>query len=197
MNKRCTRCEEYKSFGAFSKHKRMADGLHNWCKECNKAHSRQPRQKLMGMYGDQTYRSKKRGHQPPTYTRDDFTNRYLNDKTYIKLHRAWVDSNYDTALAPSFDRINNDFGYTFDNIELMTWGENHDNKNRDHRAGRLSVGTCKAHVAVNQYTKDGEFIQSFVSQHEASRVTGIRRGGISSCVRGECKSAGGFLWKRK
>ena len=119
--------------------------------------------------------------------------KYLNDKQYIKLHKAWVDSGYLKALAPSLDRIDNELGYSFENIELMTWQQNHDNGGRDAKLGKISTGT--AHVAVSQYTKKGVFIQSFISQLEASRVTGVIRGNISRCLLGKSKSAGGFVWK--
>ena len=71
MSKRCTECEEYKDFGAFGKNKNRPDGHHHWCKECRKAHDRQPLQKLMGIYNQQVGSSKIRGHQAPTYSRDE------------------------------------------------------------------------------------------------------------------------------
>jgi group I intron endonuclease len=40
-----------------------------------------------------------------------------------------------------------------------------------------------------------EVLREFKSCHEASRETKIHRGNISTCCRGDLKSAGGFIWK--
>ena len=106
QDKKCTKCSKFKPLGAFNKRKKSHDGLNSSCKECIKAYNRQPLQKLRGIYNKQVGSSKRRGHNPPAYSRDEFVDKYINDKLYINLHKAWVDSNYDTALAPSLDRIN-------------------------------------------------------------------------------------------
>lgn len=31
--------------------------------------------------------------------------------------------------------------------------------------------------------------------YSAERATGVRNGNISSCVKGRCKTAGGYIWK--
>lgn len=51
---------------------------------------------------------------------------------------------------------------------------------------------------VGQFTKDGKLINTFNSQLEASKITGITQSNISGCVRGDGRyySAGGFIWKR-
>lgn len=50
-------------------------------------------------------------------------------------------------------------------------------------------------IKVEQYTKDGKYISTFDSQTEAENSTGIKRGGISSCCRGELKTSGGYIWR--
>ncbi len=65
------------------------------------------------------------------------------------------------------------------------------------KLGKLSVGKRTAHVAVNQYTKEGVLIKSFMSQHEAERVAGVHNGNISECLSGKRNSAGGFIWRKK
>lgn len=42
--------------------------------------------------------------------------------------------------------------------------------------------------------KTGEFIQSFNSMAEASRITGILQGNISACCNGHIRTAGGYIW---
>ena len=48
--KRCTKCKQEKSFSEFSKNKNCKDGLHSWCKECErpigKAHYQRNKQKV-------------------------------------------------------------------------------------------------------------------------------------------------------
>lgn len=50
---------------------------------------------------------------------------------------------------------------------------------------------------INQYTKSGEFIREWDNSIIASSNTWITRTNISSCCRGNRKSAGGFIWKFK
>ena len=69
-DKKCIKCEEYKSFTDFHKDKKSHDGLHPWCRECKKAHDRQPLQKLRRIYNRQAHSSKIRRHESPMYTRE-------------------------------------------------------------------------------------------------------------------------------
>lgn len=48
---------------------------------------------------------------------------------------------------------------------------------------------------IQQSTFDGTIIASFESPKEASRVTGVNRGNMCSCARGEVIQAGGYVWK--
>lgn len=48
--------------------------------------------------------------------------------------------------------------------------------------------------AVFQFTKDQEFIRSYRSLADAARETGTSYKTLSMCLRGRCRSAGGFLW---
>jgi hypothetical protein len=49
--------------------------------------------------------------------------------------------------------------------------------------------------SIIQYDKQGNFVEKFNSIKEAYNKTLIGRKSIENCVRGESKSAGGFLWK--
>lgn len=49
-------------------------------------------------------------------------------------------------------------------------------------------------IPVVQLTKDGLYVNTYVSSAEAERQTGINAADISVCRRGESKSAGGFIW---
>lgn len=48
---------------------------------------------------------------------------------------------------------------------------------------------------VAQYNQDGELLAIFKSRTEAEEITGVQHQCISRCVRGERKTAGGYIWK--
>ena len=56
--------------------------------------------------------------------------------------------------------------------------------------GHVGMPVEQFHLAT------GRTIARFDSYNDAERATGIDRGGISACVRGEQKSAGGFGWRK-
>lgn len=49
--------------------------------------------------------------------------------------------------------------------------------------------------AVEQYTKDGEFVASYSYAKQAADSLNIDLSSIIKCCRGKNKSAGGFIWK--
>lgn len=50
-------------------------------------------------------------------------------------------------------------------------------------------------TSVDQYTKDGDFIQTWDSTKNAGDVLGISSFGITNACRGKSKTSGGFIWK--
>lgn len=48
---------------------------------------------------------------------------------------------------------------------------------------------------INQFATDGEYIRTFESVSDASRITGKSKSQISAVARGERKTAGGYIWK--
>jgi len=53
----------------------------------------------------------------------------------------------------------------------------------------------KKAVAVDQYDKDGNFIQSFGSIADAAHEIGCQRSGIVFCLKGRLSTSAGFVWK--
>ncbi|MET0463035.1 MAG: NUMOD1 domain-containing DNA-binding protein [Chitinophagaceae bacterium] len=51
-------------------------------------------------------------------------------------------------------------------------------------------------IAVNQYDKDGNFIQSFINISAASKKLRIHSNSIRYCIRGKREFAGGFIFKK-
>lgn len=48
---------------------------------------------------------------------------------------------------------------------------------------------------VDMFSKNGEYVMSFISMGEAERYTNVSQSNISVCCRGKVKSAGGYRWR--
>ena len=124
MIKNCIKCGIDKKADCFHKSSRHLDGYLNKCKDCRFIETHSMTSRARRMYADQKKSSKVRGHAPPMYSSDEFLQWCLSKDSYRKLHKEWANSGYKKNLSPSADRINDYEGYSFDNIQLMTWGEN-------------------------------------------------------------------------
>jgi hypothetical protein len=102
---------------------------------------------------------------------------------YHTLHKAWVDSGYEKDSKPSIDRMDESIGYTWDNIQLMTWRENRYKQYIDR--GR----------AVIQYDMNNNKIAEHYSLSEGARsVDGNAKSIVQACD-GECKQHKGYVWR--
>ena len=193
---KCNDCGQHLPTECFFK---KLDGFTKQCKSCYKLAAEEKRKTQSGVidmiYKNQLSSSKKRKHSPPAYTKTELGNWLIAQPNFKPLYDAWVASGYDHHTKPSVDRIDDYAGYSLNNIQLMTWGEN---KKKAHRDKRNGVNT-KCSVAVQQFDSDLNLIAEYVSAVEAMRVTGVDRTSISKCCanRDWYKSAGGFFWKFK
>lgn len=153
--------------------------------------STSPNQLLSMIYSKQCTSSKKRGHEPPGYSRHEFINQGLTNGTFWKLYREWTMNDYHKEFTPSCDRKDNTEGYSFKNIQFIQWKEHLIKTGIEHKKG-LIVGKLKP---VMQFTKDGEYINTFVSSYEAKRELNIHPQNIRRVCRGERLSAGGYKWE--
>jgi hypothetical protein len=79
---------------------------------------------LKQIYKLQKRNSKKRGHPPPKYSYGDFRDWALQDRDFLTLYNDWEAAEFEPDLRPSCDRIMDNHGYSFENIQWMTFRDN-------------------------------------------------------------------------
>lgn len=79
---------------------------------------------LKQIYLLQIRNSKKRGHPRPKYSENEFIGKSLTDPMFNFLYKQWEEGGYDPELRPSCDRILDTHGYSWDNIQWLTYREN-------------------------------------------------------------------------
>lgn len=191
--KKCSKCKEHKQESNFHKDKSRPSGYANNCKSCDNLRQRDEKGLISRIYRSQKATSKNRGHVPPCYSRDELSDwLYLND--YKKLHSNWVGSGYEKELKPSVDRIDDYRGYSLENIQLLTWGENSKKayNQRRNAVGLSGDSVCKS---VDQFSLSGNFIKSHKSIAIAARETNCSSRGISKACCGHKDSSDGFKWR--
>lgn len=197
QNKKCSTCNVLKSISEFYKSGHAKYGVDCECKECSNVRRYKHSKTIFGLvsqiYADQRRNSKDRKHNPPKYTKDELLKWINNHKDFEKLYNEWIKSNYYIKLRPSVDRKNNYKGYSFDNIQLVTWQINQQNASNDIKNGIDTRGT----KAVLQYDKQDNFIKEYYSMKQAGRETRIHNSGISKVCNKQRKTAGKFIWKFK
>lgn len=182
----CTVCNQIKELGSFYKDKRKSDGLQMECKSCNSARTRAYFRTKAGLltqiYGSQRSNSKPRGHQPPAYTKDKLQVWMLEQDIFHKLYKKWKKSGYKKMLSPSVDRLDDSKGYSFDNIQLLSWQQNKDK------------GYESREVPVIQFNAEGNEIRHFKSAAKAAKEVGCHSGDITKCCNGKASTAGASYW---
>ena len=134
------------------------------------------KQLMAQMYASQKSSSKKRSHKPPNYTFEEWCI-WCNHNGFDKLYQCWVDSKCDKMLIPSGDRIDDNYGYSFDNLGLTTWGKNL-------RSIRTKTQNRTKTNNILCFTLVGETVNLFDTYVEASKETGISKDTISKVCRG-------------
>jgi len=146
---------------------------------------------LSCIWNGQTNASKKKPFKTQRYTKQELKDWLYGQHLFHDLYDLWVLSGYDRWQKPSVDRTKNDIGYEFGNIKLMTWRENNVKATDEQRSGHMETGA----YPISQYSKEDKFIASYISQEEASRITGIDPNNIGKVCQGKRKTAGKYIWK--
>lgn len=147
------------------------------------------------MYSSQIFNSKKRNMEQPSYTKEEFIKWLLNTNFDI-LYINWINSDYNTNLRPSINRLEDLKSYSLDNIELITWEENRKIGHLDRKLGigRSGLSRCKK---VVQYDINMNYINEFNSQSIAAKETNSIQVSISKCCRKILNSTNGFIFRYK
>lgn len=195
MVKKCTKCELTLDISNFGKRKHGQNGLNAFCIKCESerqlVHSRTKVGLIKRIFNHQKSSSKRRLHSMPDYTLNELKEWALGNYEFNRLFDEWVSSGYLKSLIPSVDRLDDKMPYSFDNIQITTWGFNNKKANADKLIGKLrTVNPLKAIVAI--CTKTNIKIE-FISIMQASR-NGFNRAAIRRCCNGKQKCYKGFYW---
>jgi len=192
----CTQCGIAKNKFEFNAHKGRKSGLDDQCRTCVKLYKESYYRSHVGhiakIYSSQKSSSRRRGNQPPEYTLKELRVWLLSMPEFYDMFDRWVESEYSRWLSPSVDRINDYIGYTMDNIQLMVWQDNYDKGMCDRKRGINN----KLNKSVDKCTKNGEYLSTYYSIHQACRENGVKSASnITKCCIGERDSAGGYAWR--
>jgi hypothetical protein len=169
------------------------------CKRCLSKKAKRYSHSINGVvsitYSSQKLASKKRNHNPPSYSKTELREWLLSQRKFHRLYRRWVRNNYEKEYKPSCDRLDDTKGYSLDNIRLCTFDQNQRKEWELHRNGE-SVVNADYRITL-QFTVDMELICEHKSMNIAARATKVQYANIWKVCNGERLTAGGFKWRYK
>ena len=196
-SKVCTKCGEEKAISEFYKRNDRKCGVISKCKACSSNDTKIYRRTKDGfisqIYSDQLSSSKNRNFHSPTYTKQELKDWLFSQGLFHRLYNIWIKSGFVKKLRPSCDRLNDYDGYSLDNLQLITWGNN-ERKGHDDRLNGINNKMSKAVISTNKITRKET---EYYSISQASRKIGASQGNISSCCSGRIKSLVGCYWRFK
>ena len=149
------------------------------------------------IYNHQKESSKRREHKLPSYSVRDLEKFALANESFHNLYERWVESGYEKSLTPSFDRLDDNKPYSFDNFnDWMTWDENNKKASLTMRNGKTKNGGKKRVPVIRIHPETKETVV-YISIHEAKRQNNFSSpSSISDVISGRKDKAGGYYWKR-
>ncbi len=149
---------------------------------------------VTNIYYNQHKTSKLRGHPKPEYSRIDLFNWIKSQDNFFDLYKTWIFSGYKRTLMPSVDRMDNNKGYFFNNIQLVSLAQNIGSNLRE--IVKNSRHHEKLRKKVFMVNDCGVVINHFISLTEASRNMGVKHQSIQSAIKSNRKCKG-FKWSYK
>ena len=184
--KLCTTCKTFHNLTFFYKDSYQSDGLTCSCKNCCNLKSIKIQRTKEGlldkMFRSEVTRTKVTYYPDIEYSLGDFIKYGLNNLSFNTLYDLWVLSNYSKKLVPSADRLDDYKGYSFSNIQFITWEENN-------KKGKLSDKHKRKIQGIHCITKE---VVKFDSIKEAQLTLKINN--ISQCCSFKRKSSGNYEW---
>lgn len=137
--KKCSKCKITKPDKSFSPSNQNKDGLSGHCKKCKRNWQKERRRSKEGlkryMYTCQKMYSKKRGHNLPSYSLEEFIFWIDSQDNFDSLYYDWVKNKFNRWYKPSVDRLTDKEGYSLSNIRLVSWKENSEKNNINRKLG--------------------------------------------------------------
>lgn len=190
----CKDCGQELPTSSFHVMKKGNDAVRAHCKACENLRSYNYRKTKEGVvtqiYHMQKQSSRERCHPLPSYSKEQLKAWMFLHPDFESIYNKWVASGYLRKNAPSCDRINSLKPYTLENIQLVTFKQNHLNENRDMLSGL--IGNAKKVIGINRATKKEV---RFDSASIASRELSIVKQDIMQCCAGKRPSAGNYIWR--
>ena len=195
--KKCTECGNVKPIVEFNNHNLAKDGLQSRCKHCRNVSAKIYHKTKSGlsakMFSDIKYRTTLKNFESIDYDLNQLRNWLFTQFKFHDLYTIWKESNYDKQIKPSIDRIDDYKGYSFENIQLMTWGDNATKGRDDIRNGinnKMNIAVVKTEIST------GKEIE-YYSISQAARETKALASKICLVCKGKRKTAAGYEWRYK
>lgn len=115
---------------------------------------------------------------------------YKQPKFYNAILKYGWDNFYHTVF--TFHNITRDNLNTLE-IEYIS---KYNTYNKGYNSDIGGSSNSKSSQKIYQYSLDGKYIRDWISQSEASRITGIPQANIGKNIQGLRFSAGGFIWSK-
>jgi len=196
IGKICIGCGNDVPLADFRPQRNAFLGRTSRCNECHRIETVEFRKTPEGivatMHTAQIAASKKRGHNPPAYTRAELREWVFGNPSFKVLFDNWVGSGYDKWKKPSCDRIDDYKPYILSNLQLVTWRANWERSHQD-RINGVNQKQSKAIEMIDRETM--KVLRTFYSSAQASRELGVVQAHVGACCRGKRKSSNGYYWR--
>lgn len=115
----------------------------------------------------------------------------------LKMLEDYSNSNFDKNKNPSIDRLDDYKGYSFDNIQLVTWEINNQRGRISEKNKKQCSDMAKKRWGkkVAQLDAEGNILAIYASTREAGRILNLDNSAISKVCRGVMNCCGGFGWR--